>query len=70
MLMMMKKINVSLDENDLEKLKKRFNASSDDEAVRSAISHLLNKKAYIELLEFEGNIRWEGNLNELRDGRV
>jgi Arc/MetJ-type ribon-helix-helix transcriptional regulator len=70
MLMMMKRISVSLDENDLEKLKEWFRASSDDEAVRLAISHLLNKKAYSELLGFEGNIRWKGNLNELREDRV
>jgi Arc/MetJ-type ribon-helix-helix transcriptional regulator len=67
---MMKQISVSLDENDLEKLKEWFHASSEDEAVRSAISHLLNKKAYSDLLEFEGNIRWEGNLNELREDRI
>ncbi len=45
---MKKQINVSLDENDLEKLKEWFHASSEDEAVRSAISHVLNKKAYDE----------------------
>ncbi len=59
-------INISLDENDLAKLKEWFHSSSDEEAVRSAISHLLNKKAYSDLLEFEGNIQWEGDLDELR----
>jgi Arc/MetJ-type ribon-helix-helix transcriptional regulator len=67
---MMKQISVSLDENDLEELKEWFHASSEDEEVRSAISHLLNKKAYSDLLEFEGNIRWESNLDELKEDRV
>jgi hypothetical protein len=65
----MKQINVSLDENDLEKLKEWFHSTTEDEAVRSAISHLLNKKAYSDLLEFEGNIQWEGDLDEMREGR-
>jgi hypothetical protein len=32
---MMKQLSVSLDENDLEKLKEWFHVSSEDEAVRS-----------------------------------
>ena len=67
---MMKQISISLDENDLEKLKEWFHVSSDDEAVRSAITHFLNKNAYNDLLEFEGNVRWEGSLNEFREDRV
>jgi hypothetical protein len=67
---MKKQISVSLDENDLEKLKEWFHVSSEDEAVRSAISHVLNKKAYNELLELEGTISWEGNLDEMREERV
>lgn len=62
----MKQINVSLDEHDLQKLKAYFHSSSDDEAILSAISHILNKQAYAELLQFEGNIEWEGNLDEMR----
>ena len=50
---MMKQISISLDENDLEKLKEWFHVSSDDEAIRSAITHFLNKKAYSDLLEFK-----------------
>lgn len=66
---MMKQINVSLDEHDLQKLKEWFHSSSDDEAVRSAISHILKEKTYHDLLEFEGNIDWEGNLDEMRADR-
>jgi Arc/MetJ-type ribon-helix-helix transcriptional regulator len=67
---MKKQISVSLDENDLEKLKEWFHATSEDEAVRSAISHVLNKKAYNELLAFEGNVRWEGKLEEMREDQI
>jgi hypothetical protein len=67
---MKKQNSVSLDENDLEKLKEWFHATSEDDAVRSAISHVLNKKAYNELLAFEGNVRWDGNLEELREDRL
>lgn len=66
---MMKQIHVSVDENDLQKLKEWFHSTSDDEAVRSAISHVLNKKAYSDLLEFEGKIKWEGNLDDMRTDR-
>jgi len=62
----MKQINISLDENELVKLKERFYSSSDEEVIRSAISHLLNKKVYSDLLGFEGKIQWEGDLDELR----
>ncbi len=67
---MKKQISVSLEENDLVKLKEWFHATSEDEAIRSAISHVLNKKAYNELLAFEGNVRWEGNLEEMREDRI
>lgn len=70
MSLVMKQINVSLNENDLEKLMEWFQSSSEDEAVRSAISHLLNKKAYSNLLEFEGKIKWEGDLDEMREDRT
>lgn len=66
---MMKRINVSVDENDLQRLKDWFHSTSDDEAVRSAISHVLNQKAYSDLLEFEGKIKWEGNLDDIRTDR-
>ncbi|WP_314001565.1 hypothetical protein [uncultured Paenibacillus sp.] len=65
----MKRINVSVDENDLQRLKDWFHSTSDDEAVRSAISHVLNQKAYSDLLEFEGKIKWEGNLDDIRTDR-
>ena len=67
---MKKQINISLEENDLEKLKEWFHATSEDEAVRSTISHVLNKKAFNELLAFEGNVTWEGNLGDMREDRI
>lgn len=66
----MKEIHVSLDENDLKQLQEWFHSSSEDEAVRSAIAYLLNKKVYRDLLEFEGKVQWEGNLEELREDRL
>jgi Arc/MetJ-type ribon-helix-helix transcriptional regulator len=65
---MMKQISVSLDESDLQKLKEWFHSSSESEAVRSAITHILNRKTSIDLLELEGNVKWEGNLGEMREG--
>jgi len=66
----MKEVHVSLDENDLEQLKEWFHSASEDEAVHSAIAFVLNKKLYHELLEFEGKIQWEGNLDEMREERL
>jgi len=65
----MKQINISIDEQLLQQLKERYPSHSNDEAVRLAISEVLNKRVYNELLDFEGNIKWEGNLDELRAGR-
>ena len=65
----MKQINISLDEQLLQQLKERYPSYSNDETVRIAISEVLNKKVHSDLLSFEGNIKWEGNLDELRDGR-
>ncbi|OXS61679.1 hypothetical protein B1A99_03425 [Cohnella sp. CIP 111063] len=67
---MMKEIFVSLDENDLERLKGWFHSTSENEAVRSAIAYLLNNKVYRDLLELEGKIQWEGNLDEMREERL
>jgi hypothetical protein len=66
----MKEIQISLDEHDLERLKEWFHSSSEDEAIRSAIACVLNKKVYRDLLEFEGKIQWEGNLDELGEDRL
>jgi len=66
----MKEVHVSLNENDLERLKEWFQSSSEDEAVRSAIDFVLNKKVYHDLLEIEGKIQWEGDLDEMREERL
>ena len=42
----------------------------EDEAIRSAIHHFSNKRTYSDLLEFEGKVQWEGNLDEMREERV
>lgn len=64
----MKKVSITLKEDDLEKLKALFHSSSDDEAIQFAISHVLNQKNYDSLLELEGNVKWEGDLDEMRMG--
>ncbi len=66
----MKEISLSLDEKDFERLKGWFHSTSENEAVRSAIAYLLNNKVYRDLLEFEGKIRWVGNLDEMREDRL
>ncbi len=65
----MKKISITLEECELQKLKEWFHSSSDDEAVRSAVSHVLNQKIYSDLLELEGKVSWDGNLDDMRAER-
>lgn len=65
----MKQINILLDDQLLQQLKERYPSSSDEEVVRLALVDILNKKVYSELLSLEGNVQWEGNLDELREGR-
>ncbi|GGE00152.1 type II toxin-antitoxin system VapB family antitoxin [Paenibacillus nasutitermitis] len=66
----MKTISITLDEGELQKLKEWFHSASDDEAVRSAISHVLNQMTYSALLELEGKVSWEGNLDEMREESI
>lgn len=65
----MKHVSIVLDEKDLQKLKEWFNAASDDEAVQYAVYHVLNKEIFNDLLELEGKVKWEGNLDEMRADR-
>ncbi|MCD9025593.1 hypothetical protein [Cohnella silvisoli] len=66
----MKEVNVLLDEEDLKQLKEWFHVSSEDEAVRSAIQHLLKTKVYSDLLALEGKVKWTGDLEQMREGHV
>ncbi|OUM87211.1 MAG: hypothetical protein BAA01_09080 [Bacillus thermozeamaize] len=65
----MKHVSIVLDEKDLQKLKEWFNTASDDEAVQYAVYHVLNKEIFNDLLELEGKVKWEGNLDEMRADR-
>ncbi len=66
----MKEYKISLNDEEIIELKKMFQTDNIDEAVRMAIDQVIKKQTYDQLLALKGNIKWEGNLEEIREPRI
>lgn len=66
----MKEYKISLNDEEIIELKKIFQTDNVDEAVRMAIDQVLKKQIYDQLLALKGNVKWEGNLEEMREPRI
>lgn len=66
----MKEYKISLNDEEIIELKKIFQTDNVDEAVRMAIDQVIKKQTYDQLLALKGNIKWEGNLEEIREPRI
>ena len=67
---LMKEYKISLNDEEIIELKKIFQTDNVDEAVRMAIDQVIKKQTYDQLLALKGNIKWEGNLEEIREPRI
>lgn len=67
---LMKEYKISLNDEEIIELKKMFQTDNVDEAVRMAIDQVIKKQTYDQLLALKGNIKWEGNLEEIRESRI
>jgi len=65
----MARTNVELDDRLVREGMRRFKCKSKRELVHLALTELLRDVKRKELLTLRGQVRWEGNLDELRRGR-
>jgi Arc/MetJ family transcription regulator len=62
--------NIELDERLVEEGLKFTGCRTKKELVNLALSELVNKKRRKEILKLEGKIAWEGDLDQMRRGRI
>lgn len=65
----MRRTNIELDEEILREAMELTKMKTKKEVVNFAISELVKKLKRKKILELEGKVQWEGNLNEMREGR-
>jgi Arc/MetJ family transcription regulator len=61
--------NVDIDDELIEQVKKEFNLKTKREAIHLALQEVLKMKKRRKLLGLRGNVKWEGNLNKMRENR-
>ncbi len=66
----MPRTNIDLDERLVREGLKIFGCKSKRELVNLALSELLKKAKRKEILKLRGQLKWEGNLEELRRSRL
>ncbi len=65
----MKRTNVVLDDNLVEDCIKATGIKTRKALIDHALKELLRHENQIKILDLKGNINWEGNLDEWRQGR-
>jgi Arc/MetJ family transcription regulator len=66
----MGRTNVILDDELVDKAKSMTGIRTIRELVHHALRELVRHKRQRDLLKLQGTIEWEGNLDELRQGRM
>ncbi|MBC7190705.1 type II toxin-antitoxin system VapB family antitoxin [Candidatus Aerophobetes bacterium] len=65
----MRRTNIELDEDILKEAMELTKIKTKKDVVNLAISELVKKLKRKKILELEGKVQWEGNLDEMRKGR-
>lgn len=65
----MRRTNIELDEKVLKEAMELTKMKTKKEVVNFAISELVKKLKRKKILELEGKVKWEGNLDEMREER-
>ena len=66
----MSRTNIDLNNKLVEDGLKLTNCKSKKELVNLALQELVNRKKRKRILELEGKIDWQGNLEKLRESRI
>ena len=66
----MARTNIDLDDRLIKQGLRAFKCRSKRELVHLALSELLKKAKRKEILKLRGQVKWEGDLDELRRGRL
>ena len=61
--------NVVIDEKIIEKAKKYTGLRTKKDVINYALQELIKRKERKEILKLAGKLHWEGDLNEMREGR-
>jgi Arc/MetJ family transcription regulator len=65
----MMRINVVIDEGLIEKAKKYSGLSTKKAVIEEALRFYVRLKAQEQLRDLRGKLKWEGDLDEMRQGR-
>ena len=65
-----KRTNIVLDEKLIEAGLKATGLKTQRELVDFALRDMLRREAQKQILELKGKVHWEGNLSEMRRGRI
>lgn len=63
------KTNIQLDDSLVEEAFQLTGLKTKKDLINHALSELVRRKNQKRILRLKGKIDWEGNLNEMRDGR-
>lgn len=66
----MSRTNIELNDRVLKDALKLTHIKTKKEIVNYALEELVKKMRRKKMLELEGRVKWEGNLNEMRASRV
>jgi Arc/MetJ family transcription regulator len=61
--------NVLIDEKIMKKAKNYTGLKTKKEVINYALKELIKRKERKEILKLAGKLHWEGNLDEMREGR-
>jgi len=61
--------NVVIDEKIMKKAKNYTGLKTKKEVINYALQELIKRKERKEILKLSGKLHWEGNLDEMREGR-
>ncbi len=61
--------NVVIDEKIIKKAKKYTGLKTKKDVINYALRELIKRKERKEILKLAGKLQWEGNLDEMREGR-
>ena len=61
--------NIDIDEELIQEAMKLTGTTTKKAAVEEALKRIVSLKKQEKLKELRGKLKWEGNLDEMRDGR-
>ena len=66
----MKRTNIVIDEVLMKKALKATGIKTQKEVVDFALKELMRRKSQKKILELKGSVKWEGDIEEMRKGRL